>query len=234
MEKNTVLAAGTTSRRGTRLSSSPEMLNSTFRCASAARAHVHRRCPWLRLGQAKLDPAWMRPHRAVPFRFLQDSVQAPVLVQSHEAFPRTLLVQSHRPARIPTGGRPAARRGAGLTPPTAVPSRLVLGGRDMTLLNRVPSSLVRVASCALLAAVLGLSSAPGVAAADLRVMGRLALSFGSGDWSLGVRADADARERRTDRLENSPRPVVDPTTRFSGTGGRFESLRFNGLPVVSP
>ena len=65
-------------------------------------------------------------------------------------------------------------------------------------------------------------------------MGRFALSFGSGDWSLGVRADADARERRTDRLENSPRPVVEPTTRLSGTGGRLESLRFNGLPIVSP
>ena len=72
----------------------------------------------------------------------------------------------------------------------------------MTLLDRVPSSLVRVAGCAVLAAVLGLSSALGAAAADLRVMGRLALSFGSGDWSLGVRADTDARERRTDRLEN--------------------------------
>ena len=43
----------------------------------------------------------------------------------------------------------------------------------MTLLDRVPSSLVRVAGCAVLAAVLGLSSAPGGAAADLRVMGRL-------------------------------------------------------------
>ena len=104
----------------------------------------------------------------------------------------------------------------------------------MTLLNRVPSSLVRVAGSAVIAAELGLSSAPGTAAADLRVMGRLALSFDSDDWSVGVRADADARERRTDRLENSPRPVVVPTTRFSGTGGRFESLRFNGLAVVSP
>ena len=104
----------------------------------------------------------------------------------------------------------------------------------MTLLNRVPSSLVRVAGYAVRAAPLGLSSAPGAAAADLRVMGRLAPSFGSGDWSFGVRADADGRERRMDRLENSPRPVVVPTTRFSGTGGRFESLRFNGLPVVSP
>ena len=104
----------------------------------------------------------------------------------------------------------------------------------MTLPNRVPSSLVRVAGCAVLAVVLGLSSAPGAVAADLRVMGRLALSFGSGDWSLGVRAGADARERRTDRLENSSRPVVEPTTRCSVTGGRFESLRFNGLPVVSP
>ena len=104
----------------------------------------------------------------------------------------------------------------------------------MTPLDRVPSSLVGVAGCAVLAAVLGLSSAPGAAAADLRVMGRLALSFGSGDGSLGVRADVDARERQTDRLEHSPRPVVEPTTRFSGTGGRFESLRFNGLSVVSP
>ena len=104
----------------------------------------------------------------------------------------------------------------------------------MTLLDRVPSSLFRVAGCAVLAAVLGLSSASGAAVVDLRMMGRLALSFGSGDWSLGVRADADARERRTDRLEHSPRPVVEPITRFSGTGGRFESLRFNGLPVVSP
>ena len=43
----------------------------------------------------------------------------------------------------------------------------------MTLLDRVPSSLVRVAGCAVLAAVLGLSSALGAAAADLRVMGRL-------------------------------------------------------------
>ena len=86
----------------------------------------------------------------------------------------------------------------------------------------------------MLAAVLGLSSAPGAAAADLRVMGRLALSFGSGDWSLGVRADVDARERRMDRLENSPRPVLEPTTWCSGTGGCFESLCFNGLPVVSP
>ena len=51
-------------------------------------------------------------------------------------------------------------------------------------------SELRVAGCAVLAAVLGLSSAPGAAAADLRMMGRLALSFGSGDWSLGVRADA--------------------------------------------
>ena len=65
-------------------------------------------------------------------------------------------------------------------------------------------------------------------------MGRLALSLGSGDRSLGIRADADARERRTDRLEDSPRPVVEPTTRFSETGVRFESLRFNGLPAVSP
>lgn len=104
----------------------------------------------------------------------------------------------------------------------------------MALLDRVPSSLVRVAAYAVLAVVLGLSPAPEAAAADLRVMGRLALSFGSGDWSLGVRAHADARERRTDRLENSPRPAVEPTTRFSGTGGRSESLRFNGLPVVSP
>ena len=94
--------------------------------------------------------------------------------------------------------------------------------------------MIRVAGCAVLAAVLGLSSAPGAAAADLPVMGRLALYFGSGDWSLGVLADADARERQTDRLENSPRPVVNPTIRFSGTGGRFESLRFNGVPVVSP
>ena len=38
----------------------------------------------------------------------------------------------------------------------------------------------------------------------------------------------------TDRLANSPRSVVEPTTRFPGTGGRFESLRFNGLPVVTP
>ena len=104
----------------------------------------------------------------------------------------------------------------------------------MTLLNRVPSSLGRVVGCAVLAAVLGLSTAPGAAAADLRVMGRLAPSFGSGDWSLGVRANADGRERRTDRLEDSPRPVVEPTTRFSETGGRFESLRFNGLLAVSP
>lgn len=104
----------------------------------------------------------------------------------------------------------------------------------MTLPDRVPSSLVRVAGCVVLAAVPGLSPAPGAAAADPWVMGRLALSFGSGDWSPGARADADAGERRTDRLENSPRPVVEPTTRFSGTGGRFESLRFNGLPVVSP
>ena len=103
----------------------------------------------------------------------------------------------------------------------------------MTLFSRVPSSLVGVAGCAVLAAVLGLSSAPGASAADLRVLGRFALFFGSGAWSLGVRADADARERRTDPLENSPRPVVEPTTRFSGTGGRFESLRFYGLPVVS-
>ena len=86
----------------------------------------------------------------------------------------------------------------------------------------------------MLAAVLGLSSAPGAAAAEQRVMGRLALSFGSGDWSLGVRAGADTRERRTDRLEDSPRPVVEPTTRFSETGERIESLRFHGLPVVSP
>ena len=104
----------------------------------------------------------------------------------------------------------------------------------MALLNRVPSSLVRVAGCAVLAAVLGLSSAPGALAADLRVLGRLALSFGSGDRSLGVRADTDARERRTDRLENSPRPAVEPATRFSGTGGRFESLRFNGQAVETP
>ena len=104
----------------------------------------------------------------------------------------------------------------------------------MALLNRVLSSLVRVAGCAALAAVLGLSSAPGASAADLRVLGRFALSFGSGDWSLGVRADAYAQERRTDPLDNFPRPVVEPTTRFSGTSGRFESLRFNGLPVVSP
>ena len=65
-------------------------------------------------------------------------------------------------------------------------------------------------------------------------MGRLALSFGSGDWNLGVRTDADARERRTDRLEDSPRPVVEPTTRFSGTGEHIESLRFHGLLAVSP
>ena len=106
---------------------------------------------------------------------------------------------------------------------------------------RVPASrparysplLVRLAACTVLAATFAMATAPGAAAADLRVTGQFALSLGSGDWSLGVCADTDVREqRRADEAGSLPPPAVNLAARFSGPGAVFESLRLNGLPVV--
>ena len=95
--------------------------------------------------------------------------------------------------------------------------------------RRAPA-FVRLAACTVLAATLAMAATPG-AAADMQVTGRLVLSLGSGDWSLGLRADTDVRwQWRKDEAGNPPRPAVDLTARFSGPG--FESLLLNGLPVA--
>ena len=96
----------------------------------------------------------------------------------------------------------------------------------------MPSSFSRFVTIAAVAPTLVIAAMTGAAADDARVVGHLSLSFATGDWSLGVRAEAGVYEPRRDENRNRLRPAVDLTARFSGPGGRFKSLRFNGLPVV--
>ena len=100
------------------------------------------------------------------------------------------------------------------------------------IVSPMPSSFFRFATSAAFAATLVVAAMTGAAANDARVVGHLSLSFGTGDWSLGVRTETGAYEPRRDEYRNRLRPALDLTARFSGPGGRFESLRFNNLPVV--
>ena len=97
--------------------------------------------------------------------------------------------------------------------------------------NRLP--LFRIAACATIAGVLALGSAAlNVAAAgDMRVMGRLTLTPGSGDWGIGVRATSIVHEQGTGEFRTTLRPVVELTARYSSESGRFESLSLNGLSL---
>ena len=96
-------------------------------------------------------------------------------------------------------------------------------------------SLVRMAARAGVAVAFGVSATLNVAAADDgRVMGRLAVSLGSGDWGFSLVAETVFREHRTGERRSAPQPRAGLTARFSGASGRFEGLRFNGVPVVSP
>ena len=72
------------------------------------------------------------------------------------------------------------------------------------------------------------------AADDVRVMGRLAVPLGSGDWGFGFVAETVSPEQRTGGFKATRQPRVDLTAWFSGSSGRFEGLSFNGMPVVTP
>ena len=103
-------------------------------------------------------------------------------------------------------------------------------------MRRFPLSVVRLAAGATVAVGLTIGAAAAlnmVAADDTRVMGRLVLPFGSGDWGFAVRAETDAQERWTGESKATPQPRVDLTAWFSGSKGRFESLSLNGMPVIS-
>lgn len=99
---------------------------------------------------------------------------------------------------------------------------------------RWPASLIRSAARASVAAALVVAAPFNMAAADdIRVMGRLAVPLGSGGWGLGFVAETASREQRTGEFEATLQPRVDLTAWFSGSGGRFEGLSVNGLPVVA-
>ena len=89
---------------------------------------------------------------------------------------------------------------------------------------------MRTIAIAFLGLTLGLAAPSTAPADDMRVMGRLALPLGSGDWGIGVRAGSIVQEQGAGEL----RPVLDLTARYSRSTGQFEGLSFNGLPVVSP
>ena len=100
---------------------------------------------------------------------------------------------------------------------------------------RRPRSLIRVAARAGVAVACGVAATLNVAAADDgRVMGRLAVSLGSGDWGFGLVAETESRDQRTGERGAMLQPRADLTARFSGSSGRFEGLSFNGVPVVTP
>ena len=101
-------------------------------------------------------------------------------------------------------------------------------------LYRRSFSLIRLAACAVVAIAFGMAATLNVAAADDgRVMGRLAVSLGSGDWSFGLVAETGSREHRTGERKAELQPRADLTAWFSGSSGRFEGLSFNGVPVVA-
>ena len=104
-------------------------------------------------------------------------------------------------------------------------------------MRRFPLSVVRLAAGATVAVglTLGVSATLNMAAADdTRVMGRLVLPFGSGDWGFAVRAETVAQEQWTGESKATPQPRVDLTAWFSGSKGRFESLSLNDLPIIPP
>ena len=104
-------------------------------------------------------------------------------------------------------------------------------------MRRCPLSIVRLAAGATVAVglTLGAAAALNMAAADdTRVMGRLVLPFGSGDWGFAVRAETVAQEQWTGESKGAPQPRLDLTAWFSGSNGRFESLSLNDLPIISP
>lgn len=96
-------------------------------------------------------------------------------------------------------------------------------------------SLVRMAARAGVAVAFGVSATLNVAAADDgRVMGRLAVSLGSGDWGFSLVAETASREHRTGERRAMLQPKADLTAWFSGSSGRFEGLSFNGMPIFKP
>ena len=81
-------------------------------------------------------------------------------------------------------------------------------------------SLIRLAARATVAVVLGVAAALNMAAADdIRVMGRLAVPLGSGDWGFGFLAETVSREQRTGEFKATLPPKVDLTAWFSGSSG---------------
>lgn len=100
---------------------------------------------------------------------------------------------------------------------------------------RWPVPLIRLAARASVAVALGVAAPFNMATADdIRVMGRLAVPLGSGDWGLGFVAETVSGEQRTGEFSATLQPRVDLTAWFSGSSGRFEGMRFNGMPVVTP
>ena len=96
-------------------------------------------------------------------------------------------------------------------------------------------SLVRLAARATVVAALGVATSPGMAAEDdMRVVGRMVIPIGSGDWGFGFVAGTVAQERGADEFTAMPGPRVDLTAWFSGSSGRFQGLSFNGMRVVAP
>ena len=93
-------------------------------------------------------------------------------------------------------------------------ARGALEARAMNIL-RNRRSLSRIAACVVVAGTLALGSAAlNTAAADeMRVMGRLALPLGSGDWSIGVRATSVAEDQGTAKFRTTLLPAVDLTAR---------------------
>lgn len=104
-------------------------------------------------------------------------------------------------------------------------------------MRRCTLSVVRLAARATVAVglTLGAAAALNMATADdTRIMGRLVLPLGSGDWGLTFRAETVSQVPWKGESKAAPQPRVDLTAWFSGSNGRFENLSINDLPVISP
>lgn len=96
-------------------------------------------------------------------------------------------------------------------------------------------SLIRLAARAGVAVAVGAAATFNVAAADDgRVIGRLVVSLGSGDWGFGLVAETVSRGQWTGERRAMLQPKADLTAWFSGPSGRFEGLSFIGIPVFEP
>ena len=98
---------------------------------------------------------------------------------------------------------------------------------------RCSSSLIRLAAHATVVVALGVAATLNMAAADdMRVMGRLVVPLGSGDWGYGLIAETMSREQRTGEFKATLQPRVELTAWFSGSSRRFEGLSFS--PTTAP